>query len=563
MKVADYITMVLEKCGVTDIFGIPGGVVLSLLYAFNENNNIDVHLNFHEQAAAYAACGYAQQSGRMGVAYATRGPGVTNMITPIAEAYFDSIPMLILTAHNSKEYDERIRIYNVQEMDLIPIMNKITKFAARIDRIEDVEEIIKIAIDKANTGRKGPVFLDFSTEILKKDFDFKDVENFKKYRKEQGEYITEGIKDIYSLLEKSNRPIILIGDGIRHTNCYEKIKNISLENKIPILSSRVSMDIFSSFDMYFGYIGSHATRYSNFILAKSDLIIVVGNRMAYDKNSESFGKILDDKKIVRIEVDENEFIREIPDSINLLGRAEDIVESIAKIYTKINKKWDTWFSVCKEIRERLWQTDKDDEPINILIDLLKKVDKEPIIVTDVGNNELWLSRACAFMNRKIQLLHSKSFKTVGSAIGKAIGAYYACRKDVICYTGDQGLQFNIQEIQFIVKNKIPITIVLMNNYSSGLMKTDEIKSGYKYLLHTTFEDGYSSPDFKKVFMAYGIEYICYREGTNLNINDHRPKVIEVQIDKNCYVNQTLPKGNVCYDFFPRLDKELFGYLESI
>lgn len=563
MKVADYITIILENAGVTDIFGIPGGVVLSLLYAFNENKNIDVHLNFHEQAAAYAACGYAQQSGKMGVAYATRGPGITNMITPIAEAYFDSIPMLIITAHNSEEYDDRIRIYDVQEMDLIPVMKRITKFAARIDKIDEIADAVSTAINKANTGRKGPVFLDFSSQILKKDYNFNYEKNLKVLIKNKKKFVDKRIYEIYSLLEEANRPIILIGDGIRHTNCYESIINMSLENKIPILSSRVSMDIFSSSDMYFGYIGSHATRYSNFILYKSDLIIAVGNRMAYNKYSESFGKVLDDKKIIRIDIDQSEFIREVPNSINLLGEAEDIIESIRKTYTKINKEWNIWFGICKEIREKLWEMDKDNEPINILVDLLSQVNNELIIVADVGNNELWLSRACAFMDRRIQLLHSKSFKTVGSALCKAIGAYYACHSEIICYIGDQGLQFNIQEIQFIAKNKIPITIILMNNYSSGLMKTDEIKSGYKYLLHTTFEDGYSSPDFRKVFTAYGIEYICFGKEEKLNISNHGPKVIELQIDKNSYVKQSLPRGNACYDFLPKLDQNLFEYLKEI
>ena len=561
MNVANYIAEKLALYGVSDVFGIPGGVVLKLLYAFNENENIDIHLNFHEQAAAYAACGYAQASGKMGVAYATRGPGVTNMITPICEAYFDSLPVMFITAHAAEKNCDEMRIKDIQEMDLLSLVSGITKYSKRIDDVKEVKTALDKAIKCANEGRKGPVFLDFSVSVLKSE-----IQTDEKCEYEDENNITfndEEIEKVKVCLEKSERPIILIGDGIRYCQNIDSINEFASKYGIPILSSRVSQDLFLASKMYYGYIGSHATRYSNFILEKADLIISIGNRMAFQKKSKSFGNLLSDKMIIRIDIDKYEFSREIENAINFCMDAESAIELLSGISIAKGCFFD-WLNVCNEIREKLWSTDIE-YPVNLLLEIFNQVNGDVVIVSDVGNNELWLSRACAFWNRKLKLLHSKSFKTVGCSLGKAIGAYYACKKNIYCFVGDQGLQFNIQELQYIAQNQLPITIVLFNNKSSGLMRTDEIKSQYDYLLHTTFDDGYSSPNFKAVFDSYGIN--CYEytkeQKNQIDFHDNMPKLVELIIDNSVDVKQNLPNGNACYDFIPPLEEKLFQYLSEI
>lgn len=171
MKISEYLVQKLIEYEVTDVFGIPGGVVLDFIYALDKSEKINVHLNFHEQAAAYAACGYAQSSGKLGVAYATKGPGVTNMFTAIAEAYYDSLPVLFVTAHAQNKLNSNLRIEEEQEIDHSKLTASITKYTKRVDSISEAIQAINVGCKEAVSGRKGPVLLDFSSKVLKSDIE--------------------------------------------------------------------------------------------------------------------------------------------------------------------------------------------------------------------------------------------------------------------------------------------------------------------------------------------------------------------------------------------------------
>lgn len=569
MNGADYFVDILVQEGVKEVFGIPGGVVLEFLYGLDRREEVSVHLSFHEQAAAYAACGYAQASGKLGVAYATRGPGFTNMITAIADAYYDGISVLFVTAHANYNFNNNMRFEETQELDILPMVKGITKGVVKIDTVKDLCEIRKIC-KVAQEGRRGPVVIDISNKILKSTINEKDISDFgyksiiKNYV--ESENILKYVEVIKRSVKTSRRPIILIGDGVRQNNAAKEITYIAEKYQIPVLSSRVSQDIMTGKSIYYGYIGSHATRYSNFILAKSDLIIALGNRMAFNLKSESFRQILG-KKIIRIDVDDTEFLREIPNSTNINLDVSILLEYLVKIDLdyKNNKEW---VSICNEIRDKLWNIDVD-LVAHIFSDIINDISLENIIVSDVGNNELWFSRAYAFTNRESYLINSKSFKAVGSALCKSIGAYYAKMKPVICIIGDQGIQFNIQEFQFVAANKLPIKIVILNNFSSGLMCSDEKRQGYSYFVHTTYQTGYSAPDFEKVANTYGIGYFKivsesnYFDQLRKIIQDENAYIIDLQISDDIDVLQKLPKGYPCQKFIPELDDELYNYIENL
>ncbi|MBN1550825.1 thiamine pyrophosphate-binding protein, partial [bacterium] len=473
MKVADYIVEFLIRKGVTDVFGLPGGVVLNFLYALdNRKDEIKAHLCFHEQSVAFAACGYAQAESTLGVAYATRGPGVTNMITGIADAYYDSIPVLFISAHMKDHQEGDMRIEMDQELNPMPLLSSITKYATRVNQAKDVCHEIEKAYYLATTGRKGPVFLDFSAHIFNEDIRTDEDQSFCQQEFEHTSF-SELIESIDTALECSQRPVLLIGDGIRQSNTVQYILNVVERIGIPVLSSRFAQDIMPKSALYFGYIGSHALRYSNFILSKADLIISLGNRLSFPVDSKSYGPLVNNTKIIRIDVDETEFLRKIPNSKNFIVNLHDFLPILADSDLKYEGK-GKWLSVCRKLKDILQCYDLND-PVNVVSAILRNIGYDTILTNDVGNNEFWVSRAYTYAKAGNRTLFSKSFGAMGCSLPKAIGAHYATQKPVLCFTGDQGLQMNLQELQYIANHDLPIAVVLLNNQSSGMIRSREKK----------------------------------------------------------------------------------------
>ena len=561
MKISQYLVQKLIEYEVTDVFGIPGGVILDFIYELDKSEAINVHLNYHEQAAAYAACGYAQSSGKLGVAYATKGPGLTNMITAIAEAYYDSLPVLFITSHSQKSLNRNLRIEDEQEIDHVGLVTDITKYSKRVDTVETAIEAINAGCREAISGRKGPVLLDFYTKIFKSD-----VEISNKYANESdNEYDTiigDCINSIKETLQKSRRPIFLVGDGIRLSEVGADIAGLANRLGIPILSSRFSQDVVSKYKNYFGYIGSHGLRYSNFILSKADCIISFGNRMSFRIESESFRKVIDRVKIVRIDIDDQELLRDIPNSFGYCIDLKKLMPRLSQ--EEVAYQCYGWLKTCNILKNKLKNCDVN-PAIIILSNLIGMLGQDETIVCDIGNNELLVSRAYAISGNGRKMLHSKAFKTVGSAIGKAIGVYYASRKRVLCIVGDQGIQFNIQELQYISSNQLPIVIVICNNNASEMLKDSERKQGYKYELHTTLDSGYSHPSFKKIANAYEIKYeaIVHFDNVEIKIMEDEPQIIELFLDECCCIHQYLPKGYPCQMFLPAIDKDEYYFLDNL
>jgi len=555
VRVADYIVNYLITQGVTDVFGLPGGVVLDFLYALDKRKDkIKPHLNYHEQAAAFAACGYAQTTGRLGVAYATRGPGIANMLTAVADAYYDSTPVLFITAHGNTRDSAGMRIYAEQEMNPIPLVEEISKYAVRIDKLADIKaELIK-ACSLAVTDRKGPVVLDILSSLWVQDID------------NPRDNVAEATKAIANALPQARRPVLLIGDGLREPKAVFAIKQFAMNTQIPILSSRFAQDIVPDSAMYFGYIGSHATRYSNFILAKADLIIALGNRLAFPVESASFRPIVEGTQIIRVDIDDNEFIRAMPNSQNFAVDAGRICNELASLKCHYNEE-AAWLNICNELKASLWSYDTE-FPIDFIAKILTNIPADSIIVSDVGNNEFWLSRAYTYAKAVNRILYSKSFGALGCAIPKAIGAFYTRRKPVVCFVGDQGLQLNIQELEYIAQHQLPIMIIVLNNFASGMIKDAEVKRFEGALLHTTLASGYGVPDIQAVAKAYGIEYYFLEQGSNLDWIKSldaasKPFICEIKIAEEVALSPTLPKDNSCQDLQPGIDRALYDYLDAL
>lgn len=556
MNVADYIVDYLIRQRATDAFGIPGGVILELLYAMDARKDVFTpHLCYHEQSAGFAACGYAQASGRLGVAYATKGPGFTNLISAMADAYYDSLSVLFITAHTGV-LAENMRTMNDQEMDTVSMVKGITKYAARIDSLEDIERQLSEACFSALSGRKGPVFLDIAAGLFKKDMASTAGCHYSQEELDP----SEAADDIISSIRVAKRPIILAGDGVNQAQSKQSFRDFVRMAQIPVLSSRFAHDVMGCSPYYFGYVGSHGIRSANFILSKADLIVAIGNRMHYPVNSQSFSAITNRARVIRVDVDETEFMREVPNSTTYQTDLRDLLHLIVQAEHDFGDHED-WLNVCHTLDSALHDMDMN-LAVEEIASLMEQIPDSTYIVNDVGNNEFWVSRAAVWCKLPNRTLYSKSFGALGCGLGKAIGAHYATGNPVVCFVGDQGLQMNIQELQYISQHNLPIAVVLINNQSSGMIKDREAASGYVYPLHTTNSSGYDAPDFLKVAHAYGIEY---HKGTSEVDFNHltKPLFIEILIPDFIGLIPSLPKGRNCQDMEPRIDKSLYSKLNQL
>lgn len=556
MKVSDYIVDYLIKHQVTDAFGVPGGVVLELIYAMDaRKDELTPHLNYHEQAAGFAACGYAQASGHLGVAYATRGPGFTNLISAIADAYCDSLPVLFITGHSSASLVEGMRVMDDQEMDTVSLVRNITKYAVRIDEESQIEEALATACFEAMRGRKGPVFLDVATSVMRKEI----VPNDHIFDEIHYDNILDVCKEIQKSIREAKRPVILVGDGVNQSQVQKEFRCLVEDVRVPVISSRFSHDIMGGSRYYFGYVGSHGIRTANFVMSKADLIVAMGNRMHYPVRSESFGAVTSKARVLRLEIDETEFSREVPNAKNFNTDASEVIRTLNTASSDFGDHSD-WLKVCSQLREELKHEDVN-SCVESIVSVFKKVPSDAWIVNDVGNNEFYVSRASVLAGLNNRVLYSKSFGALGCGLGKAIGTYYATHQPIVCFVGDQGLQMNIQELQFITQHNLPIVVVLLNNQSSGMIKDRETFAYKGHYVHTTKESGYGNPDFRMISLAYGIEYCTLADLHSLRFL--QPLFVEVSVDENLTLSPSLPRGAACQDLYPQLDRSKYEYLNSL
>lgn len=563
MKAADWIVDFLISKGVTDAFGLPGAVVLELLYAMDGRKpELTPHLNYHEQGAAFAACGYAQATGRLGVAYATRGPGMTNMLTAMADAYYDSVPAMFFTAHSSGGMRPEMRVENNQEIDTVAIASSVTKYAVRIDEAEDLQRQLQKAYTAATTGRKGPVFLDIASSVLRQEIETEEVPVVQE--KARGENIEKIADEIAAKLRGAERPVILLGGGVRQSGTAELVRQLAEKSKIPVLSSRTTHDLLPDLPTYFGFVGSHGTRYSNFILSKADLILALGNRMAFPVGSKSFRPVVERAVTIRVDIDESEFLREVPGSVCYrVGLEALLPELLKKDFSYPNR--NCWIAVCEELKQSLAQWDKT-PVVDVLMHLMKTAGSESTFVCDVGNHSFMVTNACVYSGAPNRTIYSGSFGTLGSALPKAIGAYYGTGQPVFCFAGDQGFQMNIQELQFIAQHRLPVTVVVINNLASAMIREREVKQ-FSHLVHTTLESGYGIPNLQAVANAYGLNYFCIKDPAATaqggSIPTDAPCLIELRADGTEILRPNLPMGKPCQDLAPALPEELYQRMENL
>lgn len=554
MKISDYICRYLENYGVKFIYGFTGGVITQFIDSIYKSTKIKfVHIN-HEQAAAFAASALAKYTNRLQVATATSGPGATNLITGIADAFFDSAPVLFITGQvntNDFKYNKKIRQQGFQETDIVNIVKPITKYSALVDNQNNIVYELKKACSIALSGRKGPVLLDIPFNIQRAEIEITPDDYLCSLNQNKNHISQQEFENITSIIEKSKKPVILSGGGCSMAMSKEILIDFTEKFRIPVVVSLMGKDSFPhDHELFGGFIGSYGNRYGNIILAKSDLLIVLGSRL----DSRQTGNIIDPfkkKKIIWVDIDNNEIAcsklkayKSFNCDVNFF--LKEFIKYIKSRKINVNReKYNNILNTLKLEFSPLSEFKRDNKSdwhyqiMNLISDLFKDDD---VICVDVGQIQMLAAQVIKINNNQ-RFINSGGMAPMGYALPAAIGISKHTGKRSIVIVGDGGMQINIQELNTVIKNKLPIIIIVFNNKSLGMIKQFQELYFEKRYCATDESSGYYSCDFKKIGESYGIKSFKVNKDTK-NINNifnnifnilKGPVLLEIDINYNTYI----------------------------
>ncbi|VVB93005.1 3D-(3,5/4)-trihydroxycyclohexane-1,2-dione hydrolase [uncultured archaeon] len=585
MKISDYVIDFLIENNIRYIFEVIGGAITHLVDSTYGRKDIACIVTHHEQAAAFAAEAYSRVTSNIGVAMATSGPGATNLITGIGSAYFDSIPCLYITGQvNTYEYkfNKKIRQLGFQETDIVNIVKPITKYACMITEPTSIKYQLQKAIYIAKSGRPGPVLLDIPMNIQRTEinpdelpefFDSEECSNIKEELKNEND--DSKIKVILDLIEHSERPVVLIGGGIRSSGATNELFEFIQKTKIPVVSSLMGLDAFPhDHPLFFGMIGAYGNRYSNLAVANSDLLIVLGSRLDMRQTGTRPETFAVSAKIIHIDIDENELNSKVKSFLSIKSDLKQFLsDSNKKLKPKNTNSLNDWYESIKRYKKKFPSyifPEKEKDPIlpNFFMKYLSgKAADDAIICLDVGQHEMWAAQSFEIKKNQ-RMIISGGMGSMGFGLPAAIGASLAePGKQVIAIVGDGGFQMNIQELQTIVRNKLPIKIFLLNNKSLGMVRQFQELYFKKRFLSTLI--GYDCPDFTKVVQAYGIQsesistFSDLKEIITSKLNDSFHLFVEVIIPMESNVDPKLEFNRPIEDQSPYISREQLESLLSI
>lgn len=494
---AQIVTATLKNLGVDTIFGYPGGIVLKVYDELFTDSDIKHILCRHEQACVHAAEGYSRSFGgqKPGVVLVTSGPGATNIVTGLANAYLDGYPLVVLTGQVSKELIGKDAF---QEVNIVDIARPCTKEAYQVTDVRDLEKTLVEAFHTALSGKKGPVVIDLAKNIFTETTEFDGM----KLPPFEVRSDLDKIPRVLSLLNDAQRPVIVAGGGVLHSNAAHELASLACGLSIPVVSTMMGLGAFpQSSPLYFGMIGLFGSYSANQILRKSDLIISLGARFN-DRISCCFPNGELERNLIQIDINDYEIFRIFNARMGVKG---DIKEILDGLLSKVSKDFTDWAQEAQVLKARNKLPAKKSEKlhsyqvIDALYDYTKN--KSLTVATEVGQHQLWCAKGYKF-NRPGQFITSGGLGTMGFGFPAAIGASIAQqRAPVICVTGDGSLQMNIQELATCAQYGLPVKILVLNNGYLGMVRQLQEKMCEKRYAQTRIQN----PDFVGLAKAYGID----------------------------------------------------------
>ena len=537
MNGADAIIKCLEKEGVEIVFGYPG-VAICPFYNSILDSDIRTILIRTEQNAAHAASGFTRVSGKPDVCAVTSGPGATNVITGIATAFADSIPLICITGQVNSEL---IGSDVFQEADITGAVESFVKYSYLVKNANDIPRVFKEAFHIANTGRKGPVLIDVPIDIQNAQvskFHYPEEINMRTYKPTVKGNMVQ-IKKVIKELEKAKRPIICAGGGVLLSDAEKELREFSEKYKIPVVSTMMGIGAMPTrHPMYYGMVGNNGKPCANRAMNESDLIIMVGARVA-DRAVSQPDLITNNKVLVHMDVDPAEIGKNVGPHIPLVGDVKHIFEDIMNqeiVCSQTSCNYTEWIRILDNYREAMAVVRKPNpsyvDPAGFITMLSDKMEEDGIYVADVGQNQIW---SCGYhIVKKGRFLTSGGMGTMGYSIPAAMGAKLARpERQVVAVCGDGSFQMSMMELATMRQHDVAVKIIVLKNNYLGMVREFQ---------HYTYKDNYSvvdlsgSPDLEKLAAAYDMDFLRIEnmekaeEMIDSFLKENRSMLLECMID---------------------------------
>jgi len=588
MRVSDYIASFIEKSGVKDIFLLSGGGIMHLTDGLACNKNLRVTCFHHEQAASMAMDAYARVTGHFSAGYFTTGPGATNALTGLAGAWLDSVPCLFISGQVKRKeavYNAGIkglRQIGVQEINILSMVRSVTKYAVLINNPEDIRYHLEKALYLAKEGRPGPVWLDIPLDVQGAYIESEKLVGYSPKKRKitipEDQYAT-----LLAYLQNAKRPVILAGQGIRIAGAIKELSQLVACTKIPIVTTYLGIDIIESTSPYYvGRIGIKGDRAGNLAVQNSDLLIVIGSSLPVAETGYEYPEFARYAKKVVVDIDLTSHKKNTI-SIDLLVKcdAKEFIQKVSQIATEHNISFSQdWLGTCISWRNRypvcLPEYAHLNERVNIyyFIDALcRQLESRDIVVTDAGSAFYAGSQAIQ-VKKGMRYITSGGFATMGFSLPASIGASIAANKQrVMCINGDGSFQQNLQELQTIVHNKLPIKIFILNNEGYLSIRFTQCRYFENRLIGEGCTSGVSFPNSEKIAQAYGIPFFRIHNNWDLEAVLHNvldrdgPVICEILTPPDQEIiptvaSQKLPDGSMVSkpleDMYPFLDRNEFN-----
>lgn len=531
MNGADAIIKCLEKENVKYVFGYPG-VAICPFYNSILSSDIKTVLVRTEQSAAHAASGLARTTGEVGVVAVTSGPGATNLLTGIATAFADSIPLVCITGQvNSTLLGSDV----FQEADVTGAAESFVKYSYLVKNVNDIPRIMKEAFFIASTGRKGPVLIDIPIDIQNaqiKKFEYPEEITMRTYKPTVKGNAMQ-IKKMIAALEKAKKPLICVGGGVSLSGAKEELCAFVEKNNIPVVSTMMGISAMpTKHPLYYGMVGNNGKPYANKAMIECDTLVMVGARVA-DRAVNQPDFLTENKVLIHIDVDPAEIGKNCGPTIPIVGDAKAIFAELNEAEFTVNS--NAWITTMDEYRETLVSkretNDKYVDPEKFIGYLSDKMEETAVYVADVGQNQIW---SCAFHEvKKGSFLTSGGMGTMGYSIPAAMGAKLACPgKEVICVCGDGSFQMSMCELATIKQEKVNVKIIVLKNKFLGMVREYQ---------HFTYKDNYSVvelpdwPNLELIAQAYDFDFASVKNNSQFDkldafLKSDKPGIMEVMVD---------------------------------
>lgn len=491
----------LEKQGIDKIAGIPGGSILPLYDALMESDKIQHILARHEQGAAFMAQGITRSTGKPAVCFATSGPGATNLLTAIADAKMDSIPIIAITGQVPYAM---IGTDAFQEVDIYGLTIPITKHNFLVRSVEELFDVIPEAFRVAQSGRPGPVLVDIPKNIQMQLYEFDEWPEPKASNVVEADTDLSDMDKFAEAINTAKKPMLYVGGGVINSDSSELVYTLAKKNNIPVTTTLMALGCLPNDEpLNLGMLGMHGARYTNFLMDEADLVIALGVRFD-DRATGNASKFCPNAKIIHIEIDESEVNKIKNADLHLIGDTSEVLNSLLPLINEDTRL--EWMDQIKKLKTQhpfvLPAAEDTFHPVNLIRYISSVVKEDTIIATDVGQHQMWTAQAYPF-NKPRTLLTSGGAGTMGFGLPTAIGAALANPdKEVICISGDGSILMNIQELATLADLNLNLKVIILNNGHLGLVRQQQEMFYNKHFFASKF---ITSPDFATIAKGFNVE----------------------------------------------------------